>query len=129
MMAMSGMKAHLIFETREGGTIEYQAPYLTQFDQDIDHTDGLTTFRLEGRFRTVVGSDLKDAMRRRQVGGNHYSSKRIQPWDIIDEHGLNFYEGNVIKYLIRKKGSRLTDLEKAAHYLEKAIELEKSRQA
>jgi len=39
----------------------------------------------------------------KQIGGTHYSKHKIQPWDIIDEYGLNFYEGNVLKYLLRKK--------------------------
>lgn len=58
----------------------------------------------------------------RQVGGSHYKKHSIQPWDIIDEYGLGFYEGNVLKYLLRDKGSRREDLEKAVHYLEKMLE-------
>ncbi len=58
----------------------------------------------------------------KQIGGDHYLKHVIQPWDIIDEYHLNFYEGNVLKYLLRNKGSRLEDLEKAKHYLDKLIE-------
>ena len=58
----------------------------------------------------------------RQVGGEHYQQHDIQPWDIVDEYNLDFYSGNVIKYLLRRKGNRLEDLQKAAHYLEKLIE-------
>lgn len=58
----------------------------------------------------------------RQVGGSHYKKHSIQPWDIIDEYGLGFYEGNVLKYLLRDKGNKREDLEKAAHYLEKVLE-------
>ena len=56
-----------------------------------------------------------------QVDGDHYCKYKIQPWDIIDEYGLNFYEGNVLKYLLRKKDNRKTDLEKAIHYLKKEL--------
>lgn len=56
-----------------------------------------------------------------QVGGNHYSRHTIQPFDIIDEYGLNFYEGNALKYLLRQKGERLQDLKKARHYLDVLI--------
>lgn len=59
----------------------------------------------------------------KQIGGNHYK-KDIQPWDIIDCYGLNYYEGNIIKYILRKKNNRLEDLKKAQHYLEKLIETE-----
>ena len=57
----------------------------------------------------------------KQVGGDHYKKNKIQPWDIIDEYNLNFYEGNVLKYLLRSKGSREEDLQKAIHYLEKEV--------
>lgn len=56
-----------------------------------------------------------------QIGGDHYLKHKIQPWDIIDEYKLNFYEGNVLKYLLRDKGNRLEDLEKCRHYLDKTI--------
>jgi len=62
------------------------------------------------------------AAKDRQVGGEHYQRK-LQPWDIIDEYGLDFYEGNAIKYILRWKGNRAEDLKKAIHYLEKELEL------
>lgn len=63
----------------------------------------------------------------RQVGGSHYC-KRIQPWDVIEEYDLDFWEGNVLKYLLRKDKpvSRLEDLEKCMHYLEYVIEQERA---
>jgi hypothetical protein len=64
--------------------------------------------------------------RERQVGGDHYKQKAIQPWDIITEYHLDFFEGNVLKYLLRRKGDRLEDLKKAQHYLERKIELEEA---
>lgn len=67
----------------------------------------------------------EEACKEKQVGGDHYLDK-IQPWDIIDSWELNFYEGNILKYLLRKKDNRLEDLEKLKHYVEKLIELERS---
>ncbi len=61
----------------------------------------------------------------KQVGGDHYRKHQIQPWDIIDEYGLNFYEGNALKYLLRRKGDRVEDLQKCIHYLERLVESEK----
>jgi len=55
------------------------------------------------------------------VGESDYSTKKIQPWDIIDEYNLDFYEGNVLKYLLRTKGSRKEDLEKIRHYIDKML--------
>ena len=31
----------------------------------------------------------------------HYKKSKIQPWDVIDDHELNFYLGNAIKYVLR----------------------------
>jgi len=59
----------------------------------------------------------------RQVGGTHYQNK-IQPWEIIESWDLDFFEGNVLKYLLRKKDNRVEDLQKCQHYLEKCIERE-----
>lgn len=63
----------------------------------------------------------------KQVGGNHYKKFKIQPWDVIDEYGLDFYAGNALKYLLRQKNDRLEDLKKARHYLDKLIELEEGK--
>lgn len=55
-----------------------------------------------------------------QVGGTHYKELKIQPVSFIKDNYLKFCEGNVLKYLVRDKGSRLEDLEKAYHYIELA---------
>ena len=62
----------------------------------------------------------------RQVGGEHYLKQVIQPWDFIAVNGLGFFEGNIIKYVTRwrDKGG-VADLEKARHYLDKLIEIER----
>lgn len=65
-----------------------------------------------------------------QVGGDHYHGQAVQPWDIISMYGLDFFEGNCLKYLLRQKGNRLQELKKAKHYLAKKIEnLEQATQA
>lgn len=63
-----------------------------------------------------------------QIGGNHYASKKIQPWQAMEawmsrEQFTGFLRGNAIKYLARceEKGG-VEDLKKAKHYLEKLIE-------
>lgn len=61
-----------------------------------------------------------------QIGGEHYKNKVIQTWDFITANNLSFLEGNIVKYITRKKENRLQDLEKAKHYLEKLIEVESS---
>jgi hypothetical protein len=68
---------------------------------------------------------------RKQIGGTHYNSKEIQPFDVIEQvagdHSWVFYFGNALKYLMRfrDKGGVL-DLEKAKHYIELLIKKERS---
>ncbi len=65
----------------------------------------------------------------KQHGGTHYQGKHTQPWDFIAEHEetLGFFLGNVVKYLCRwKRKGGIQDLEKAAHYIQKKIEVERS---
>lgn len=65
-----------------------------------------------------------------QVGGDHYASKAIQPWDAMEawmtkEAFAGYLHGNCIKYLARyidKNG--VQDLKKCQHYLAKLIEIE-----
>ena len=65
--------------------------------------------------------------KRKQIGGDHYAKHSIQPWDIIREYELDYFEGNALKYLLRQKDNRLEDLQKAAHYLEECIKNEQKR--
>lgn len=63
------------------------------------------------------------SLKNRQVGGTHYSKHKIQVWDIIIEYELNYFEGNILKYLLRRKDNRKQDLLKIQHYLEKLISI------
>jgi hypothetical protein len=59
-----------------------------------------------------------------QVGGEHYKTKGIQPWDAIHAWGLGFFSGNVVKYVARhREKNGVEDLKKARHYLDKLIEI------
>ena len=57
----------------------------------------------------------------------HYQKGQIQVWDFIADQKLDYFKGNVVKYVCRagsKSGeSELDDLMKAKVYVEKAIEL------
>lgn len=64
---------------------------------------------------------------KKQVGGEHYAKHTIQPWDIIKEYNLGFFEGNVIKYILRAPDKNgIEDLEKALHYLEEFLKIKKA---
>ena len=57
-----------------------------------------------------------------QVGGSHYKDMRFQPIELIGLLSLDFFQGNVVKYVARhhKKGGR-EDLDKAKHYCQLAM--------
>ncbi len=65
----------------------------------------------------------------RQVDGDHYLGRAMQPWQIIEAWDLDFFEGSVLKYLLRRKPGvpRAIDLRKAQHYLAKCLEREESK--
>ena len=61
-----------------------------------------------------------------QVGGQHYQGCKIQPVEYIHANGLDYLEGNVIKYITRHrtKGEGRKDIEKAIHYAQLILEME-----
>lgn len=72
----------------------------------------------------VSATDKPSALDK-QVSGNHYKDKGIQPIVYIHANNLGFCEGNVIKYVTRhKEKNGAADIKKAIHYLELLLELE-----
>lgn len=64
----------------------------------------------------------------KQVGGLHYATKAIQPWDYIISNNLGYLEGNIVKYVSRwKDKGGVEDLNKAQHYLHKLIEVSSAK--
>ena len=52
-----------------------------------------------------------------EVGGSHYAKQKYQPIKLIVGLNLNFFQGNIVKYLTRyrdKNGAE--DIQKALHY-------------
>jgi len=59
----------------------------------------------------------------RQVGGDHYQKKEYQHWDWVCDINLHYLLGCATKYVARWRDKNgVQDLEKAVHYLEKAME-------
>ncbi len=63
-----------------------------------------------------------------QIGGQHYTSKAVQPWDAMQAWMtpaafIGYLHGNAIKYMARwqDKGG-IEDVRKARHYIDKLIE-------
>jgi hypothetical protein len=62
----------------------------------------------------------------KQVAGAHYGGTEVayQHWDIVVEHGLNYFEGQITKYVMRaRKKNGKQDLQKALHFIEKYLEV------
>jgi hypothetical protein len=63
-----------------------------------------------------------------QIGGSHYLSMGVEPWDVIDtwplEQRVGFYRGNALKYIMRMgtKDEALQEIQKGMHYLQKLVE-------
>ena len=57
----------------------------------------------------------------------HYQRGKIEVWDFIADQELDYFTGNVVKYLCRAghkdRETELDDLQKAKVYIEKRIEL------
>lgn len=59
-----------------------------------------------------------------QIGGSHYKAMPYQPIVLIDRLELDYFRGNVLKYLCRyRQKDGIKDLHKARHYCELAKEL------
>lgn len=72
-----------------------------------------------------------------QVAGNHYKVEsdkgNPQHWDLVATYGWDYFQAQVTKYLMRWKTkhktpeTRLEDLKKARHFLDKYIALEQAK--
>lgn len=65
----------------------------------------------------------KDTVFSEQIGGSHYKDMPFQPIKLISMLDLDFFQGNVVKYVSRYKlKDGVRDLEKAKHYCQMAME-------
>lgn len=60
---------------------------------------------------------MKQSIREQQVGGSWYKTLKIEPIDFITKNNLDWYSGNIVKYLSRHKlkGGQ-EDIKKVVHY-------------
>lgn len=60
-----------------------------------------------------------------QAGGSHYKNLAIQPVEYIQANGLDYFQGNIVKYITRHKDKNgAEDIKKAIHYCQLILELE-----
>ena len=78
--------------------------------------------RLKGHRSNLKATD-------KQIGGKHYKEYKIQPIEFIVANKLDFIQGNIIKYALRKKNGEHPDEKwnKIIHYCELAKELQNKK--
>ena len=69
--------------------------------------------------------EYEEIMDGAQVGGTHYEKMKIQPVEYIHANGLDFFEGNVIKYVTRHRSKNgAEDIKKAIDYCKMILKLD-----
>ena len=64
-----------------------------------------------------------------QYGGNHYKGLAIEPVEYAYKNNLDFFQGNVVKYITRFRDKNgLEDLKKAKHFIDLLIQFEYSEE-
>jgi len=96
--------------------------------QELDSLMDQSKGRWVGAGNTAIDSYFShDLVEGPKYDPPHYQKGKIQVWDFIADQKLDFFKGNVVKYVCRagtKSGeTELDDLMKAKVYVEKAIEL------
>jgi len=76
----------------------------------------------------MIGSKM--TANSKQHGGNHYKKYgELQPWDVVVQWELGYLEGTALKYIARWKDKNgVEDILKAIHFLEKLVEVERTKQ-
>lgn len=60
-----------------------------------------------------------------KINPDYYVGTRIQVSDFISEFNLNYFEGNIVKYIVRHRSKNgIEDLKKARWYLDRLIKKE-----
>lgn len=73
----------------------------------------------------VHDAQIVESALQTQQGGTHYKGLKIQPIEYIHANGLDFFQGNIVKYATRHKDKNSAeDLRKVIHYAQLAIELQ-----
>jgi len=109
----------------EIGTEKHVVPLYTPCKEDwwYFNKDWVTEVTEENETLNLVTKDVSPL--EKQVSGTHYKDCGIQPIEYIHANGLNYFEGNAVKYITRhRKKNGKADIEKAIHYLELMLELE-----
>ena len=97
----------------------YSVLYENDLQYEIISDDKLATLLYKIRFIEIDTNQPKEEL----IKPTYYNKDNgISPFEYIKANNLDFFEGNVIKYLTRyKEKNGLEDLKKAKTYLEEVI--------
>ena len=97
-------------------------------DWGYSYADRAKVTEANAHLNKMLKAHIEDISICKQIGGDHYIQKNIQPWAAMEawmtpEQFAGFLRGNAIKYLARAddKGG-IEDIKKAQHYIEKLVE-------
>lgn len=94
--------------------------------KELDRLISDTNKIADGKPWMVGDLQTKEALLRHQP---HYEQYAIQPVVFIGANNLDFFQGNIIKYICRfRKKNGVQDLEKARHYLDMYIQKESGQE-
>ena len=95
-----------------------------QFKSNFSKTESVVSITTD--IDSVVEEECKDKYEYAQTVDHphHYNKTQLEVIDAIDIWGLDFSEGNVIKYLLRAKhkNNAREDLEKALWYVQRLLD-------
>ena len=116
---------HGIEETDPGINVELENGEVWRIVQDAN------VIRLYKAYIATTPNVARESLGLDPIKPSYYNDTKITPFDVIDDWGLNFYEGNAIKYIKRagkKDGnSRLQDLKKVREYIDHEIKAEEGK--
>lgn len=106
----------------------YQKPLETEFDVGGCEAVAYESFGSNPMILLNTKEQVKEnpaSALDKQVSGNHYKDCGIQPIEYIHANDLDYFQGNVVKYVTRHRDKNgKADIEKAIHYLELILELQ-----
>jgi hypothetical protein len=116
-------------ETRKGSSVKEAADFLGLYFKVLSATDGLLHLKSTNGCITrkeMVELVTSDVDLEKEVTGkpDHYASQKIDVYEFCLANELGMLEGNVVKYVTRRKDNRLEDLKKAKQTIERLIQHE-----
>lgn len=97
------------------------------FDEDCKH-DLCVNISPNDKYDIIFSDDVETK------NNKQYTCLTIEPWEIMEkdftrEEFIGFLKGNILKYLLRRKGTDVQDAEKIEHYAKKLQEVLKCKQS